>query len=420
MTKKQTAKTPVSKAAGLQIDNRRGEFHRRDLMDAANSIILRWTPDGVVRYINDFGLRFFGYTAQEVVGKNIMMLVPAHDSLTGTDLTRLAENIATDPNTYLFNENENLKKNGERAWVMWTNKAIADENGRLKEILCIGNDISELKWSKELVKTSEKRYRNLFSAMTEGFALHEILLDEKGAPCDYRFLDVNPAFEKLTGLKREDIIGKTVLEALPGTDSTWIEKYGKVALSGEPVHFDNYFPPLDKHYEVYAYRPEPMKFAVIFMDITGRRESEEVLRRDKKMLEQLVNEQANLMVKAQLEVERNKRLSDIGQLAATIAHELRNPLVAIKMAAYNIKRKAANPKLDKHIDTINKKIAESDLIIQNVLSFGKTKVPHFEEVRLLELVQENINTVTTKYLDWKVELRKNILCPDGCVLEADF
>jgi len=125
------------------------------------------------------------------------------------------------------------------------------------------------------------------------------------------------------------------------------------------------------------------------------------------------------MVKAQLEVEKSKRLSDIGQLASTIAHELRNPLVAIKMAAYNIKRKAANPNLDKHIENINKKVAESDLIIQNVLNFSKTKIPKFEHVNLCDIIKENLATVSSKYKDWNVELKEKYECEAGGPIEAD-
>ncbi len=152
---------------------------------------------------------------------------------------------------------------------------------------------------------------------------------------------------------------------------------------------------------------------------SAQAKAEEILKRDKQMLEKLVNEQANQMVKAQLEVEKSKRLSDIGQLASTIAHELRNPLVAIKMAAYNIQRKAANPNLEKHIVNINKKVAESDLIIQNLLNFGKTKVPHFETIDLCELIKENMNTVSTKYLDWNVDLKDNFNTKGICSVDAD-
>jgi PAS domain S-box-containing protein len=128
--------------------------------------------------------------------------------------------------------------------------------------------------AKEALRESEERYRSLFSAMTDGFALHEIICTDKGKPCDYRFLDINPAFERLTGLKREEVVDRTVSEVLPDNDTYWVEIYGKVALTGESVHFENYASALDMHYEVFAYRPAPRQFATIFTDITERKRVE--------------------------------------------------------------------------------------------------------------------------------------------------
>jgi PAS domain S-box-containing protein len=122
----------------------------------------------------------------------------------------------------------------------------------------------------------EDRFGNLFGNMTEGCALHEILIDAKGRPVDYRFLELNPAFESLTGLRRADALGKRVREILPGIEPFWIETYGSVALTGEPVTFERHFPaPLDRWYQVYAYRPAPRQFVAIFMDVSARKKSEE-------------------------------------------------------------------------------------------------------------------------------------------------
>lgn len=118
------------------------------------------------------------------------------------------------------------------------------------------------------LRDSEGRYHSLFSEMSEGFAIHEIVCDASGAPVDYRFLELNPAFERLTGLKIDDAVGKTVREVIPGIEQYWIDAYGKVALTGVPQQFENYSHDLGRHFDVIAYRPAKDQFATLFIDVT--------------------------------------------------------------------------------------------------------------------------------------------------------
>lgn len=139
-------------------------------------------------------------------------------------------------------------------------------------------EISEHMWSRRELRALDERYHTLVSQMGNGFALHEIICDDNGLPYDYKFLDVNQAFENLTGLRSAEIIGKTVLEVLPETESYWIDIYGKVALSGESVRFENYSQELDKFFEVLAFSPQRNHFAAVFTDITERIKADEALR----------------------------------------------------------------------------------------------------------------------------------------------
>jgi PAS domain S-box-containing protein len=127
-------------------------------------------------------------------------------------------------------------------------------------------------------------HRTLFESMSEGFSLHEVIFDGDGKPCDYRFLEVNPAFERLTGLKAADILGRTVREVLPGTEDVWIDRCGRVAMTGEPDHFESYSGELGRWYEVYVTRPQPCQFAVMFLDTTKRKQAEEALRESREDL----------------------------------------------------------------------------------------------------------------------------------------
>ena len=135
----------------------------------------------------------------------------------------------------------------------------------------------ELVRSQEDLTASERKFQQLFSEMPDGFALHRIVCDDAGKPVDYRFLDINPSFERLTGLDR-GVIGKTVREAIPGIEDFWIETYGRVALTGTGTRFESFSAPLDRWYDVIAFSPSRQYFACIFTDITGRKRMETALR----------------------------------------------------------------------------------------------------------------------------------------------
>lgn len=132
---------------------------------------------------------------------------------------------------------------------------------------------------RQQAEESEKRYRSLFDSIDEGFCVFEMIYDEAGEPVDYRFLQVNPAFEKHTGLVGAE--GKTILELVPGQERHWFEIYGKVAATGEAVRFENRGEGMHRWFDVYAFReggPEHRRVAAIFTDITERKRTEQALR----------------------------------------------------------------------------------------------------------------------------------------------
>lgn len=207
---------------------------------------------------------------------------------------------------------------------------------------------------------SERKFRLLFENMTTGFAMHQMLYDEQGTPSDYRFMEVNPAFETLTGLKAADIIGKTLLELLPGTEPFWIETYGKVATSGKPISFKHYAPHLGRHYQVWAFCPQTGYFAALFSDITDAVHLEEQLRQAQK-------------------------LESIGRLAAGIAHDFNNKLMVIRGNAELAQLALPNTaKLTERLATIIEAADQSRGITSQLLAFSRLQhvVP-----RLIDLNQ---------------------------------
>ncbi len=160
-------------------------------------------------------------------------------------------------------------------------------------------------------RRSELNYQVLFREMLSGFAHHEIICDATGKPVDYRFLAVNPAFETLTGLRAENIVGRTVREILPETEPEWIARFGRVALTGKAERFDSYSQEIGKWFSVNAYCPERGHFACIFEDITVQ-----------KVGEQEREKLNHALAQAQ-------KMETVGRLAGGIAHDFNNMLSVI-------------------------------------------------------------------------------------------
>jgi len=128
------------------------EREYRDLVTLANSIILRWSPEGRVLFLNEFGQRFFGYTDVEIVGRQLVGTLVPENEIDGRELRPLLEEISADPQKFERNINENIRRNGQRVWIDWTNKAVLDERGEIREILSIGSDITERRQAEEQIR----------------------------------------------------------------------------------------------------------------------------------------------------------------------------------------------------------------------------------------------------------------------------
>ena len=153
---------------------RKSELRYQDLIDNAHSIILRVDPQGIVRFINRYGETFFGYPAEEIVGKHLLGTILPERSRSGRDLAAMVREVMKKPEDFEVNVNENMKKSGERVWIAWTNKAIRDEQGRMVEMLSIGNDITDRKLDVKEVSITIAPWKK---ALIEGTDIEEPVFD---------------------------------------------------------------------------------------------------------------------------------------------------------------------------------------------------------------------------------------------------
>lgn len=255
--------TTERKAAEMTLMESREKY--RCIFEYSNDAILLTRPDdGSILEANPAACKMFGRNYEEIkkIGRNGVV-----------DLTdpRLAQAMKErETKSVTMAEINMIRANGDKFLAEIASAIFMDADGRPKSSMII-RDVTER-------RKAERDYQMLFREMLDAFALHEIICDEKGKPIDYRFLAVNPAFEHMTRFKADEIIGRTVLEVLPGTEDYWIETFGSVALTGKPAFFENYAQTMNKYFEVTAFCPGFNQFATIFKDVTDRKNAETALR----------------------------------------------------------------------------------------------------------------------------------------------
>jgi PAS domain S-box-containing protein len=155
-----------------------------------------------------------------------------------------------------------------RLWVILTTMLV----GALLLLFYVAQ--KQTRRDSQIIAAGEERYRALFSRMIDGFSLQEVIRDDGGRVVDFRFLEVNPAFEKMLGLPADQVLGRCGREVFPGIADRWVERYGAVALTGQPAHFEDFSASLGRHFEVASYQPAPGQFACIFTDVSDRRKAQ--------------------------------------------------------------------------------------------------------------------------------------------------
>ncbi|MFX1279044.1 MAG: PAS domain S-box protein [Promethearchaeota archaeon] len=363
---------------------KKSEENYRELVNDANSIILRWDTEGKINFINEFGETFFGYSKSGLIGKHVIGTIVPEKETTGRDLEKLMDGICRNPEIYKNNVNENITKYGRRVWISWTNKAIKDVEGKLVGILSVGNDITKQRMATLKITESEEKFRTITEQSFIGIAILQ----------DFEFKYVNQQFADTLGFKSKEILkwkpkeffnfihpddrdkvmeiadkkyfGKN--EVLAGLQFRVIKKSGKtiwLEIISKTIPFEGHLADL-----------------IATSDITEKKEAERIILEENKKL-----------------LELNKMRKDI---ITRVSHELKTPLTSIY---------GASQILQKHFEG---KIEDDALNFIEILHRGA--------LRLKKLVENLIDAsrIESGKLELNLQMHDLVKLTNECVEEMKY
>lgn len=337
---------------------RRVQEEYKLFFDLVPEMVCIASTEGYFRKLNSSWQLTLGYSVEELLTIPFLELVHPDDKQ--DTIAKVTKQVASEQAVNFINRYRH--KDGSYRWFEWH----ATPNVGKGLLFAVARDITQR-------KEAEENYQNLFREMLDGFALHEIIYDEEGKPINYRFVDVNPAFERLTGLKAADIVGRSVQEVLPGIEDHWIESYGRVVITGEPAFFESSSGDLKKYFEVKAYRPAPNQFACVFTDISERKKAEEEYK------------------ELQVQLQRSQKMEAIGTLAGGIAHDFNNVLAAV--IGFGEMARVASPAesdvagyLDRVLEAGDRAVA----LVRQILAFSRQDAAAPVPLELAHIIEEAV------------------------------
>jgi PAS domain S-box-containing protein len=335
---------------------------------------------GIITYANDAAIAMFGFKKEELIGKHVLDFVAPQDKQRALKLS--LESVKTGQG-YL-NQFIAMKKDQTELPIEVTASVITDQNGAAIGFIDVIRSLDERIKTQEIIKENKDLYQNLFFNMPVGFAFCQMLFDDKGKPEDFIYLEINDAFECLTGIERKKIMGKRATEAFPGikeVNPEIFEIYGKVSLTGDSERFEILFKPLNIWLDITVYSPRKGFFAAVFENTTKQKEVEAELAKYSKHLELTVQNQTDKLSEAHESILKNDRLAAIGELAGMVGHDLRNPLSGIRNAAYYIRKKQSNlaDSSLQMLNIIDEGVEYSNKIINDLMDFSRELHLEYEE-----------------------------------------
>lgn len=281
--------TEKVKAEKREVDFRGLERVHRLFMETPLVIGIARGKDYVLEMANQEALQLWG-KGPEIIGKPLLEGIP---EAANQNITDLFDEVVKTGKPFIGKEVPVVTRRQGKEELHYFDMVYQPYYDEATEhpagVFTLSYEVTELVEARKRAEENEEKYRNLFESMEQGFCVLEMIFDEEGQPVDYRFLETNPVFEELTGLKSS--LGKTARELVPDLEAHWFTRYGNVALTGKSIRFTEGSDAMGRWFDVYAYRTggeDSRKVALLFTNITEQRKTQAAIQASEERFRQIV------------------------------------------------------------------------------------------------------------------------------------
>ncbi|MFW5799463.1 MAG: PAS domain S-box protein, partial [Spirochaetota bacterium] len=373
------------------------------ISENSQELVCLHNTDGTYLYVSPSVKQLLGYDEEELLGRNPYEFFHPDDK----------ERIRNESHMKALNDENHIsasyrirKKNGDYIWFETLTTPILDDEGNVIKLQTSSRDVTIRKKAEEALKQSEEKYSSLFSKMLNGFGYYKLITDENGKGIDLEVIEVNEAFEKLTGYDSKDVIGKKLSDIAP---QGWyqlnklIEIYTNVAVKRVDKRFEQYFDFFDMWLSIYAYSPKANYVATIFEDITERKKAEKELK------------------EAKFKAEESNRAKS--EFLANMSHEIRTPMNAVLGFTELLNKLITDKKQKSYLEYIQTSSRNLLTLINDILDLSKIDAGRLEiqyesfnpNILFNEIKQIFSIKVEQKGLEFIIDIDPTL--PDGLILD---